>query len=330
MPTKASAIAHSNIALAKYWGKRDIKLNIPAVSSISLTLDALSTKTQVELSENFKQDIFILNGIKVTGLQLDRLSQFLDIIRALASVTLRAKVISDNNFPTSAGLASSASGFAALTIAVAKALSLELSPTELSILARRGSGSAARSVFGGIVQMNSGSLRDGSDAFAEQLYDENFWDLRLLVLITSEQEKTIGSTQGMQLTANTSPFYESWVSSSDKNLDSMAQAIKSQDFERLGELTEHSCLKMHGLALSANPGLLYWNATTVKLIHEIRNLRQNSIPAYFTIDAGPQVKVLCLPEQVAQLTAHFETFPGVQRIISTGLGPGAHPIETHA
>lgn len=330
MTIKASAIAHSNIALAKYWGKRDTKLNIPAVSSISLTLEALSTRTQVEFSEHFKTDTFILNGDKVAGHQLNRLSRFLDIIRTLASVTIPAKVISDNNFPTSAGLASSASGFAALTIAATDALSIVLSTQELSILARRGSGSAARSIFGGFVQMNSGRLQDGSDAFARQLYDQNFWDLRLLVLITSEQEKSIGSTQGMQLTADTSPFYNSWVTSADEDIQAMRRAIRSQDFQQLGELTEHSCLKMHGLALSANPGLLYWNSTTVTLIHEIRNLRKKGTPAYCTIDAGPQVKVLCLPEQIDELIAHFQTFPGVHRIINTGLGPGAYLAESQS
>jgi len=330
MTIKASAVAHSNIALAKYWGKRDTELNIPAVSSISLTLEALSTRTQVEFSEHFERDIFVLDGNKVTGHQLQRVSRFLDIIRALASVSIPAKVISDNNFPTSAGLASSASGFAALTIAAINALSLELSPQELSILARRGSGSAARSIFGGFVQMNSGSLQDGSDAFARQLYDQNYWDLRLLVLITSEQEKSIGSTQGMHLTADTSPFYESWITSADDDIQAMRRTIKSQDFQQLGELTEHSCLKMHGLALSANPGLLYWNSTTVTLINEIRNLRKTGTPAYFTIDAGPQVKVLCLPEQVEELTAHFRTFPGVHRVINTGLGPGAYLTESQS
>lgn len=327
MNYKSTAIAHSNIALIKYWGKRDVELNLPAVGSISLTLKSLSTETQIEFSEQFGEDIFILNDKSIKGRQLARISNFLDLFRKLGSTDLPAKVTSVNNFPTSAGLASSASGFAALTLAASDALSLDVSPRELSILARRGSGSAARSIFGGVVQMHRGERDDGEDAFAEQLYREDYWDVRLLILVTSKQQKPIGSTEGMQLTAQTSPFYQRWVSSSEFDLEAIQRALADRDFETFGEISEFSCLKMHGLALSANPGLLYWNATTVELIHEIRRLRHNGIPVYFTIDAGPQVKILCLPEQVDSLTSHFRSFPGVQSIISTELGPGAHLLK---
>ncbi|RMF54452.1 MAG: diphosphomevalonate decarboxylase, partial [Calditrichaeota bacterium] len=215
---KATAIAHANIALVKYWGKRDIKLNLPAVGSISMTLRDLFTQSSIFFSEEFSEDILILNGQPAGEVERRRVSSFLDIFRDLSGVRMCAKVESHNNFPTGAGLASSASGFAALTIAASAALGLELSSEKLSILARQGSGSAARSIYGGFVEMKKGELPDGSDAYAIQLYDENYWNLDMLILITSEEEKEISSTRGMKLTAETSPYYSAWVQSSEDDL----------------------------------------------------------------------------------------------------------------
>lgn len=324
---KTTALAHANIALVKYWGKRDPALNLPATGSISLTLKELFTRTTVEFSADLAQDELILNGERANPRDEQRAGKFLDLIRAQAGIAAFARVASENNFPTGAGLASSASGFAALALAAAHAAGLSLSPDQLSELARRGSGSAARSIFGGFVEMKAGALPDGSDAVAVQLHDETWWPLEMLILITSAAEKEIGSTAGMNRTAQTSPYYPAWVASSVEDLAAMRDAISRRDFQQLGEIAEFSCFKMHGLALSARPAILYWNPLTVELIHAVRGLRQKGIPAYLTIDAGPQIKVICLPEYSEQIRATLEQISGIRKIIKTSPGPGAGIVE---
>jgi diphosphomevalonate decarboxylase len=320
---EATATANTNIALIKYWGKRNSKLNLPAVGSISVTLKELNTTTNVRFLPNLKSDLLFLNGKNADHKQVERVSRFLDLIREASKIKSKAEVTSQNNFPTGAGLASSASGFAALSLAASKAADLNLSDRELSILARRGSGSAARSIFGGYVEMNVGEKEDGSDSYATQLEDENYWPLNLLIVITSEQEKEISSTKGMNLTTETSPFYSAWIESSKKDLIDMRKIIKEKNFDQIGKLAEYNCLKMHGLALSANPGIMYWNGTTVDVIHKVRELRKNKIPAYFTIDAGPQVKVICEPNQTKTIKTELEKINGIKKIFVTSLGSGA-------
>ena len=324
--SKSTAIAHANIALVKYWGKRDHNLNLPAVGSISVTLDGLHSKTTVEIAADATADQFILNAQPASAKQATRTSQFIDKIRRMSGSDERVRVISENNFPTGAGLASSASGFAALSLAATRAFDLHLAPDLLSGLAREGSGSAARSIFGGYVEMAIGSHSDGRDSVASPLFPAEHWPLRLLILITSEDEKKIGSTEGMNLTARTSPYYDTWIHSSLEDLQNMRDAIAEKDFQQMGEIAEFSCLKMHGLAMSANPGLIYWNEVTIKLIHAVRNLRSDGIPAYFTIDAGPQVKVICQPQDVDLIREKLSAIDGVLNVLESGLGPKAYLI----
>ncbi|MBN2424995.1 MAG: diphosphomevalonate decarboxylase [Calditrichaceae bacterium] len=323
---KITAVAHSNIALVKYWGKRDARLNLPAVGSISLTLDALHTHTSVQFDETFKSDTLFLNGKEAGEKETKRISGFLDLIRARSGQKSKAQVESENNFPTAAGLASSASGFAALAAAASKAAGLSLSDRELSVLARLGSGSAARSVFGGIVEMHKGQKADGSDSFAEPLYPPDYWDLRLLIAVTSEAKKSIGSTDGMTLSKNTSPYYKAWVDSHPADLVGMKKALEHKDFTGLGEISEFSCLKMHALALASNPGMLYWNETTLAGIHLLREIRRHGTEVYFTIDAGPQVKAICLPEAVNKVKEALGSLAGVKQVMHTKLGPGIRII----
>jgi diphosphomevalonate decarboxylase len=323
MKSTASAVACSNIALIKYWGKRDSHLNLPAVGSISLTLAALQTKTSVTFTPDISRDELILGQQIADETKTHRVSQFLDLIRDLGSISLAGRVVSENSFPTGAGLASSASAFAALALAATAAAGLIMNPAQLSVLARRGSGSAARSVFGGFAEMNKGLLPDGSDAHANQLAAEDYWDLRVLIVITSEAEKKVGSTGGMDLSAASSPYYKDWLLSSDDDLILMREAIKNKDFTKLGELSEFSCLKMHSVMLSSRPALIYWNAATMAVINKVRELRSpGGTPLYFTIDAGPQVKLITLPEFVPQIKRDIETIPGVRRTIESKLGPG--------
>lgn len=325
MRTKVKA--HTNIALIKYWGKRDERLNLPAVGSISLTLDALWTETEIEFNVHFKTDRLILNGQPATEKELRRTSKFLDLLRQRAGVSWPALISSKNNFPTAAGLASSASGFAALTVAAARALKLELSGRELSIFARQGSGSAARSIFGGFVEMHAGRLADGSDAFAEPIVPPDYWDVRLLIGVTSQVAKKVSSTAGMNLSKETSPYYQAWINAQPVDLKTMRRAIEQRDFEQIGQLAEHSCLKMHALALSSNPGILYWNDVTVEAMHSVRDLRASGTQAYFTIDAGPQIKALCLPEDEPKVRSMLESIPGIQQVISCAPGPAPQILE---
>lgn len=324
---KKTALAHANIALVKYWGKRDATLNLPAVGSISMTLEALATRTSVDFRSDLPGDVLFLNGRQAEARQAQRVSAFLDLFRREAGITAAAEVISENNFPTGAGLASSASGFAALALAAGAAADLHLSPTRLSELARRGSGSAARSIYGGFVEMKTGERPDGSDAVAVQLQDAAYWPLAMLILITSDAEKELGSTEGMNRTARTSPYYPAWIASSAGDLAAMREAIAGKDFQRLGEIAEFSCFKMHGLALSADPAILYWNDLSVTLIHEVRRLRRQGYGAYVTMDAGPQVKVICLPEDAPKLQQQLGQIAGIQRILPTAIGGDARLIN---
>ncbi len=324
---RAKARAHSNIALIKYWGKRDPKLNIPAVGSISLTLDALWTETEIVFDKALREDELILDNRRASHNEVKRTGAFLDLLRKRAQTTLKAHIISSNNFPTAAGLASSASGFAALTLAAARALQLNLSDKDLSVLARQGSGSAARSVFGGFVEMLSGKAQDGHDSYARPIAPANFWDIRLLIGITSFQPKKTGSTEGMELSRKTSPYYQAWIATQTQDLHRMRLAILQKDFTQLGELSEHSCLKMHAVALSSNPGILYWNAITVDAMHAVRELRQKGVQAYFTIDAGPQIKVLCLPKDEIRVRDMLRSINGIERIIVNKPGPAAYITE---
>lgn len=323
---KATAIAHSNIALVKYWGKRDEKLNLPAVGSISITLNALNSTTSVEYSPGLKRDELYLNGKQIEGKERDRVQNYMDLIRKKAGIKTCAVINSENNFPTAAGLASSASAFASLALAGSYAAGLELDPKELSIFARIGSGSAARSIFGGFVEMHKGLYKNGSDAFAEPIADEKYWDLRILIAITSEQKKRTGSTVGMTQSKNTSAYYKNWIATSSKDISAMKAAVKKKDFQKLGEITELSCLKMHAMAMAANPGLLYWNGVTVDGMHLIRSLREKGTEVYFTIDAGPQLKAICLAKVAPDVRKELENLPGVLKVITTELGGPAHII----
>lgn len=322
-PTARAARAHSNIALIKYWGKRDSALNLPAVGSISITLDALYTETRCAWT-NAGSDSATLNGESTS---VERISRFLDLIRERAGISQRAEIVSHNNFPTGAGLASSASGFAALALAGTRAAGLEMSTRELSILARQGSGSAARSVYGGFAEMQHGKRVDGGDAYAVELLGADEWPLEIVVAITTRKQKTIDSTTGMTDTATRSDFFEAWVSHADSDLDAAREAINKRDFHALGALSERSCLKMHGLMLSTGDGLIYWTPATVAAIHEVRRLRAEGMPVYFTIDAGPQVKALCAPGWGNVVAERLGAVPGVETTQLTGLGPAARIVE---
>ncbi|MDT0619710.1 diphosphomevalonate decarboxylase [Salinisphaera sp. P385] len=320
---QAAARAHANIALIKYWGKRDSALNLPATGSISVTLEALHSETRVRFDPNLVTDAIMLES----GGDAERVSRFLDLVRALAGMEMRADVRSRNNFPTGAGLASSASGFAALALAASRAAGIEASPSELSALARQGSGSAARSLYGGFVEMQRGrDDRTGADAHAVPLLAAHEWPLAVVVAIIDTGTKSVGSTDGMTRTAATSPFHDAWVAGADADLAAMRTAIRDRNLERVGELTEHSCLKMHATMLGAQPGLIYWQPATLAAWQTLADLRADGLAAYGTIDAGPQVKALCRIADADAVTAALAQVPGVRDVRISHLGPDASLI----
>lgn len=323
----AAAQAQPNIALVKYWGKRDVALNLPAVGSLSITLDRLWTRTAVRFLPGEADDRVRLNG-RSDATTAQRVVACLDLLRERAGVDWRAQVDSHNNFPTAAGLASSASGFAALVCAGAQALGLDLDRSELSRLARRGSGSAARSVFGGFVEWARGERADGADSVAHPVLAAAMWPLRVAVALTSTAVKDVGSSEGMRRTVETSPFQAAWVAAQEGDLERARQAIRARDFEALADVAEHSCLKMHALALAAQPGLLYWNGATVECLQRVRALRRQGLPVFFTVDAGPQVKAVCLPQAIAPVTAALREVPGVVEVLDCGLGEDVRVLAT--
>jgi diphosphomevalonate decarboxylase len=321
---QATAVARPNIALIKYWGKSDVEQNIPAVGSLSITLDGLTTTTSVSFDTDFEEDEFLLGG-RASPEMAGRVTGCLDLVRERVGVRSRARVESDNDFPTAAGLASSASGFAALVVAADGALGAGIETAELADLARRASGSAARSLFGGFVELSL--TPDGPHPTeTRQILEPSDWPLRVAVAVTETGAKEIGSTEGMVRTERTSPYYAGWVKSSEEDLAEARSAIARRDFEALAEVSESSCLKMHAVMLSARPGLVYWNGATVECIRRVRKLRTDGVPVFFTVDAGPQVKAVCAPEAFDRVAAELAAIEGVQRVLASGLGEGARVV----
>jgi diphosphomevalonate decarboxylase len=325
-PGEAVARANANVALAKYWGKRNEELNLPCTGSIAITLAGLTTTARVRFNEELSEDRIAMNGADVEPHVAQRVSTFLALARRRADVSTPAEVRLDSSFPFAAGLASSASTFAALAVATTHALRLSLSPRELSLLARRGSGSAARSIHGGYTEWLPGSRSDGADSFAIQLAPPEHWDLAIIVAITADEPKRVGSREGMARTVNGSPFFRAWQESHEVDLKAVRQGILDRDLGLLGRAAERNCLKMHAAAMASEPPLIYWNPATLAVIHQVRDLRAQNLEAYFTIDAGPQVKVLCRAADGPTVADTIARVPGVQRILLSHPG-GAAELE---
>jgi len=323
--TPVTARSNVNVALVKYWGKRDASLNLPATGSISLTLDRLSVEADVGFGEAPIDDLTI-DGEPARGAERERLVDFLDVLRHEAARTERARVVTRSRVPRGAGLASSAAAFAALALAGSRAAGLRLEPPALSALARRGSGSAARSIFGGFVEWHRGEHPDGSDSFAEPLLAPADWDLRVVVALVSMEAKKVSSRDGMARAA-ASPFYPAWVAGAEDDLAEARAAVRARDLEALGQLAEHSALKMHAVGLASRPPLVYWRGATVECVHRVWALRAEGTPAFITIDAGPQVKVLCQPADAPCVALALESVPGVARVVTSAPGAGAEVLE---
>ncbi len=317
---QATAIAQPNIALIKYWGKRDVDRNLPAVGSISITLSELYTRVGVELSADFPGDVLLVNDVENHAM-LPRIGACLD--RVVGSDRPRAHIKSYSNFPIAAGLASSASAFAATTVAAAGAADLSCSSEELARLAGASSGSAARSIYGGFTELRNVD----DDIELESLCDVDAWPLQVIVAITETGPKATGSTEAMEISRETSPFYNSWVSQQEHDLELARTAIAQRDFAQLATIAEHNCLKMHSVMWASRPPMVFWNAATMRCLQVVRRLQGDGRKVFFTIDAGPQVKAVCLPEDAAVVRDALAQTPGVQEIMMSGLGDGARLVE---
>ena len=304
----ATASANTNIALIKYWGKVDEVQAIPATSSLSLTLGGTRTTTTVSFDGgDGTADSVTINGSSSSGAELARVSRFLDLVRSRSGITAAATVTSRASVPLAAGLASSAAGFAALAAAASRAAGMDLDDRELSRLARRGSGSATRSIFGGLVRWNAG--HDDASSYAEPVACE--MDLAMVVVVLSKSDKPISSTRGMRATMSTSPLFPAWVEASGKDLQVALEAVRAGDLERLGEVVEGNALGMHATMMAARPGIIYWLPQTVAALHGIRAMRQEGLPVWATIDAGPNVKVLTEGARAEEVAAALrDRLPG--------------------
>lgn len=313
---RAAATAQPNIALIKYWGKRDADRNLPAVGSLSITLDALWTTMDVDFTGAGATDSLVLNNQPDSRL-LPRVSRCLDLV--VGEDRPRAAVTSHCNFPIAAGLASSASAFAALVVAAAKAAGRQDDRLALARMAGRASGSAARSLYGGFVELLPGT----DDIRLVELASPADWPLEVVVAVTATGEKPVSSGEAMRLSAATSPFYDRWVDEQGADLDIARQAVADREFGRLAEVAEHNCLKMHSVMWTSRPSIVYWNDVTIACMHEVRRLRDAGHSVFFTIDAGPQVKAVCLPQDADTVAASLGSVDGVVDVMRSGLGDGA-------
>lgn len=317
---RASAVAQANIALIKYWGKQNLEENLPAVGSLSLTLDALTTRMTVEFDNALTADEMHVNG-DPAGPMLQRVSTCLDQLigpnRSCALIESRC------NFPIAAGLASSASAFAALVVAADRAAELDKDRLALARAAGRASGSAARSLYGGIVELCVGAKQID----VESILGADEWPLQVVVAVTEEATKPISSGDAMILSAETSPFYSSWVQHQDRDLQQAVEAVAERDFEALAIVSEHNCLKMHSVMWGSRPPVVYWNKSTLSCMETIRALQHDGVAVFFTIDAGPQVKAVCLPDAADQVEAALQETEGVIRVMRSALGAGARLLN---
>ncbi len=325
--SEAHGIAHPNVALSKYWGKRAGGGNFPAVPSLSVTLSGLETRTHVRFDASLDHDRFTLDGASAGPGARSRVSALLDRVRRAARDDRRAEVSSFNDFPTASGLASSASGFAALALTAARAAGLDWAAAQVSDLARRSSASAARSIFGGFVELDAGpeGAEEGDVLAARPVAPADHLSLAVLVCVTTEARKAIGSSDGMRLTMERSPYARAWLDEAPRLHVRLRDALLARDFPAVGELAEASALAMHASAIAA--GLMYWNAATIDALVTVRALRAEGVLAFASIDAGPHVKVLVLEPHTDRVRAAMAAAPGVQRVIASRVGEGARLVD---
>ena len=315
----ATAVSHPNIAFIKYWGNTDDALRLPQNGSISMNLAELTTRTMVTFDSSLPRDIFDLNGVRQSGPSLERVSQHLNLIRGIRGFSVPAHILSESNFPVGAGLASSAAAFAALTVAAVRAAGMEMSEKDLSRLARRGSGSAARSIPPGYVEWLPGS--SDIDSYAVSIAPPEHWPLTDCIAIVEDAHKKTGSSEG-HLLARTSPLQSARVADAGRRIDLCRNAIQKKDFDLLSQLIELNSNLLHAVAFTSNPPITYWLPQTLVLMQAVKDWRRAGIPCAFTIDAGPNVHVICESSATSIVKERLGAIPGVSEVLTSGAGGG--------
>jgi diphosphomevalonate decarboxylase len=308
-----TAHAHPNIALVKYWGKQEKPGNLPATPNLSISLAGLTTVTHVS---DAPSDTFILNSKETSDPKLVR---WLEALRGTFDVP-PLQIDSGNDFPTSAGLASSASGFAALITAINAHCDLGLNQEMCSEWARVGSASAARSIFGGFVALVPPQWQ------AIPMAKRDLWPLEVVVAVTSKEPKSVNSGEGMERSRLTSPYYNAWVRDATTDFAAASEAIERRDFLSLAAVAELNCLKMHSIMLTSQPTLSYWTPASIACMDRVRSLREEGHDVFFTVDAGPQIKAVCLPASADAVASALSETPGVLEVIRSSLGEGARVV----
>jgi diphosphomevalonate decarboxylase len=320
----STALAHPNIALIKYWGNRDPDLRLPSNPSLSMNLDGLHTHTRVSFTPDLPADSLTLNGVPTQGEPLQRVSLLLNRVRALAGIDLPAQVDSHNSFPSGAGIASSASAFAALALAASTAAGLELDEPALSRLARTGSGSASRSVPSGFVVWQAGETDD--DSYAYTIAPPDHWDLVDCIALVSESHKPVGSSLGHSL-ALTSPLQAARLTGAEERLDLCRTAVLERDFEALARVVELDSHLMHAVMLTSSPALMYWAPASVAVMQRVVELRASGLPVCFTLDAGPNVHVISLSAHVERVMTELRLVDGVKQVLTASPGGPARLLS---
>jgi diphosphomevalonate decarboxylase len=322
--SSASAQAHPNIAFIKYWGNRDEALRLPANGSLSMNLDGLYTRTTVSFQPSLPFDELIINDREIAGTALERVSTVLSLIRSMAKLDSRAEVVSENNFPSGAGIASSASAFAALALAGTQAAGLKLNERELSRLARRGSGSACRSIPGGFVEWLMGG--NDEDSYAVSIAEPAHWPLADCIAIVSETHKKTGSTEGHAI-AGTSPLQAARLADTPRRLELCRRAILDRDFEAFTSVVELDSDMMHAVMMTSTPALHYWMPASLEVMNAVRSWRAEKVPACCTVDAGANVHILCPREQAPEISGRLKKIAGIKDVLVAGVGGPAKLIE---
>ncbi|MCW5873062.1 MAG: diphosphomevalonate decarboxylase [Anaerolineales bacterium] len=316
----ASASAHPNIAFIKYWGNRDHELRLPANGSISMNLAGLETRTTVRFDGALAADALVLNGAPAAAAQVARVSGILDLVRGMAGITEFAEVTSSNNFPSGSGIASSSSAFAALALAASAAAGLQLDEAALSRLARRGSGSASRSVPAGFVEWRAADTDE--ESYAVSVAGEAHWDLVDTIAIISEEHKAVGSTAGHPL-ADSSPLQAARLAGAEQRLAQARTAILQRDLAALAAVMELDNHLMHAVMMTSQPALLYWQPPSLAVMHAVPAWRAEGLLAGYTLDAGPNVHVLSAAADAAEVAVRLGKLPGVLRVMQASAGGAA-------
>lgn len=322
--TTATAEAHPNIAFIKYWGNRDNKLRLPMNGSLSMNLDGLTTRTTVSFQPSLPFDELVINGHEVAGAGLQRVSQILDLIRGMGNIKNRAEVLTENNFPSGAGIASSASAFAALALAGSKAAGLDLNERELSRLARRGSGSASRSIPGGFVEWQAGASDE--DSFAFSIAPSQHWNLVDLIAVVSAAHKKTGSTEGHAV-APTSPLQAARVDDAPRRLDICRAAILEKDFNSFASIVELDSDMMHAVMMTSAPALHYWKPASLAVMEAVRAWRADGLPVCYTVDAGANVHVITVESEAHAVEKNLRAINGVNDVLVAQAGGAAKIVK---